>query len=32
MRTLSWDIVGWLVGLTVLTLYFVGYALPYHLS
>jgi hypothetical protein len=32
MRTLSWDIVGWLVGLMVLTLYFVGYALPYHLS
>jgi len=32
MRTLSWDIVGWLLGLMVLTLYFVGYALPYHLS
>jgi quinol-cytochrome oxidoreductase complex cytochrome b subunit len=32
MRTLSWDIVGWLIGLMVLTLYFVGYALPYHLS
>ena len=32
MRTLSWDIVGWLLRLMVLTLYFVGYALPYHLS
>ena len=32
MRTLSWAIVGWLLGLMVLTLYFVGYALPYHLS
>ncbi len=32
MRVISWDIVGWMLGLIVLTLYFVGYALPYHLS
>lgn len=32
MRILTWDIVGWIIGVVVLTLYFVGYALPYHLT
>jgi hypothetical protein len=31
MKILTWDEAGWVIGLVVLILYFVGYALPYHL-
>ena len=32
MRILTWDIAAWMIALVVLTLYFVGYALPYQLT